>query len=396
MTRRGDLAAAYRNRPAVGLVGFFGWGNYGDELFLQLWRRVLSPYFDVSVVHDLLAPPYLSRDPQKAVEDYEAIVIGGGDLVLTDRVSELYWRREWLQRPVYVCGVGVTLHDRVRRQPVIDEMAEFFGHPNVQYVSARDEESAAWIRAHLRPRVPVEVHPDLVFGLTLPAPDADLLGTGGRPTLGISVRQGKFDQDNDYAGLARLVEAARDRGYAISVLELGNGRQRHRDAPAIAQLPFTPDSVVSGRSTDEISAAIGALSAAATMKFHGLLVALRYGVPALALSPNTKNSTLLASIGRTDLIGDLEAGLDLAPRLEALQAPLDTSAIRALEQEGTTALDAVVRQLRLQLNPASFRPRSLREVLPTLGEAVPAAATLARRRARLARIDRENQRARSR
>jgi polysaccharide pyruvyl transferase WcaK-like protein len=394
--RRADLVAAYRNRPAVGLVGFFGWGNYGDELFLHLWRRVLSPYFDVSVMHDLLVPPYLSREPEEVVEDYEAIVIGGGDLVLTDRVSELYWRREWLQRPVYVCGVGVTLHDRLRRQPVIDEMAEFFGHPNVQYISARDEESAAWIRTHLRPRVPVEVHPDLVFGLPLPAPDAGLLGTGGRPTLGISVRQGKFDQDNDYAGLAGLVEAARDRGYAISVLELGNGRQRHRDAPAMAQLPFTPDSVVSGRTPDEISAAIGALSAFATMKFHGLLVALRYGVPSLALSPNTKNSTLLDSIDRADLIGDLKAGLDLAPRLDALEAPLDTGAIRSLEREGTAGLDAVVRQMRLQLNPRSFLPESLREVLPTVGEVVPRAAGLARRRIRLARIDRENQRARNR
>ena len=396
MKRRGDLVAAYRNRPAVGLVGFFGWGNYGDELFLQLWRRVLSPYFDVSVAHDLLVPPYLSRDPDTVADAYEAIVIGGGDLVLTDRVSELYWRREWLRKPVYVCGVGVTLHDRLRRQPVIEEMAEFFSHPNVQYISARDEESAAWIRAHLRPRVPVQVHPDLVFGLSLPAPDADRLGTGGRPTLGISVRQGKFDQDNDYSGLARLVEAARDRGYAISVLELGNGRQRHRDAPALTQLPFAVDSVVSGRTPDEISAAIGALSAFATMKFHGLLVALRYGVPSLALSPNTKNSTLLASIGRTDLIGDLDAQLDLAPRLEALEETLDTGVIRSLEREGTAALDAVVRQMRLQLNPGSFRPRSVREILPALEEVVPSATDLARRRMRLARIDRENERARSR
>lgn len=396
MRRRGDLVAAYRNRPAVGLVGFFGWGNYGDELFLQLWRRVLSHHFDVSVAHDILVPPYLSRDPGTVVDAYEAIVIGGGDLVLTDRVSELYWRREWLRKPVYVCGVGVTLHDRLRRQPVIDEMAEFFGHPNVQYISARDEESAAWIRAQLRPRVPVEVHPDLVFGLPLPEPDAGLLDTGGRPTLGISVRQGKFDQDNDYSGLARLVEAARDRGYAISVLELGNGRQRHRDAPAMAQLPFTPDSVVSGRTPDEISSAIGALTAFATMKFHGLLVALRYGVPSLALSPNTKNSALLNSIGRPDLIGDLDAGLDLAPRLEGLEAPLDTRVIRDLERDGTATLDALVRQMRLQLNPGSWWPRSWSEVLPALDEVVPSAAGLARRRMRLARIDRENERARRR
>ncbi|HEY4615893.1 MAG TPA: polysaccharide pyruvyl transferase family protein [Citricoccus sp.] len=396
MSRRsGDLAGAYRNRPAVGLVGFFGWGNYGDELFLQLWKRVLSPHFDVSVVHDLLTPPYVSRDPEAVADAYDALVIGGGDLVLTDQLSELYWRREWLRRPVYICGVGATLHDRIRRQPVIDQMAEFFGHPNVQYISARDDESAAWIRTHLRPRVPVEVHPDLVFALPLPPPDPGLLQTGGRPTLGVSVRQGKFGQDNDYSGLASLVEAARDRGYAVSVLELGNGRQRHRDTPALAQLPFVPDSVVSERSPEQISAAIGALTVSATMKFHGLVVGLRYGVPSLALSPNTKNSALLEAIGRPDLVGDLEPGLDLAPRLRALEEPWDTGTVRALERQAATALEAVVRQMRLQLNPTSYLPRSVPGLAETL-EALPSAAALARRRVRLARVDRENRRARRR
>ncbi|MFC7402658.1 polysaccharide pyruvyl transferase family protein [Citricoccus sp. GCM10030269] len=395
--RRHDLVAAYRDRPKVGLVGFFGWGNYGDELFVQLWRRALSRYFDVSVVHDLLVPPYLSEEPATVADRYEAFVIGGGDLVLTDRVSELYWRPEWLEKPVYICGVGVPLHDRLQRPPVIETMARFFSHPNVQYISARDEESAAWIRSHLRPRVPVLVHPDLVFGLQLPAPDPSLMGTAGQPTLGISVRQGKFGQDNDYTGLASLVRAARERGYAISAVELGNGRQRHRDAPALNQLPFTLDSVVSGRTPDEISAAIGSLTAFASMKFHGLLVALRYGVPALALTANTKNSHVLTDIGRPDLIADLDGGQDLAPRLRSLEQPLDPTVIRRLSADAADAVDALVRQLRVQLNPGSFRPRSFADTGAAwdsvVREALPTAVDLARRRTRLARMDRESERA---
>ncbi len=39
----------------IGLVGFLGWGNFGDELFVETYRRYLSQDFEVSVIHDLLA-----------------------------------------------------------------------------------------------------------------------------------------------------------------------------------------------------------------------------------------------------------------------------------------------------------------------------------------------------
>ena len=50
----------------------------------------------------------------------------------------------------------------------------------------------------------------------------------GRPTLGISVRQGKFDQDNDYSGLARLVEAARTALHTGTVVPVEDPLPRRR------------------------------------------------------------------------------------------------------------------------------------------------------------------------
>ena len=35
------LSDSHGRRPTVGLVGYFGWGNYGDELFVQVWQQVL-------------------------------------------------------------------------------------------------------------------------------------------------------------------------------------------------------------------------------------------------------------------------------------------------------------------------------------------------------------------
>ncbi|MCY1159533.1 MAG: hypothetical protein MOP51_2558 [Citricoccus sp.] len=364
------------HRPRVGLVGFFGWGNYGDELFLQLWRRVLSPHFEVSPVNDLLMEPYVVGDPKVVAARYDAFVIGGGDLIIPNGVSGLYWKREWLERKVYIVGVGVAIWGHRHLPEVIEEMSEFFRHPNVQFISARDEASADWIRRYLRPVVPVSVHPDLVFASRIPPPR----DYGGRKTLGISVRQGLFNRDHDFGQLDRLVTVARRHGYGISVIELGSGRQRRRDARAIRRLPFIPDEVVSSADVNVLSAAIGGLDAFASMKFHGLVVALMYGVPALALTPNAKNVGLLASIDRPDLIGDLEGELDLSLRFRRLQEPVDRERVSGLVDESSKALETLIRQMLIQLAPAQLVPRTPAQAVELVRDVLPDSIRLGRRR----------------
>ncbi|WP_159550305.1 polysaccharide pyruvyl transferase family protein [Citricoccus sp. K5] len=393
-TNRSDVARRLRNvpwdgstrhRPKVGLIGFFGWGNYGDELFLQLWRRELSPYFDVAPVHELLIPPYVVEDSETVAARHDAFVIGGGDLVIPNGVSGLYWKPEWLTRKVYIVGVGVATWGHRHLPEVIEEMAAFFRHPNIQYISARDEPSAEWIRTHLRPLVPVLVHPDLVFCLDLP-PARATSSPNGKRRLGISVRQGLYNRNNDYAALDRFVADARQEGYAISLIELASGRQRRRDARAVQQLPFTPDEVIGGSDLDTVSAAIGGLDALVSMKYHGLVVALRYGVPALALTPNAKNVNLMNSIDRMDLVGDMEGDMDLSLKLGRLRVPVARGRVDALGHEARTALDALVRQMRIQLDPIRLAPRSVRESRQFLREVLPDAVRLARSRRRREKV----------
>ena len=155
----------------IGLVGFFGWGNYGDELFLRQWQQSLGAHHEVAVVHDQLSAPYFSRQASEVAAEFDAFVIGGGDLVIPNKISPLYWNRAWLQRPVYISGVGVPTWIKHRAPDVIERLRNFFQHPNVKHVSARDEESAQWIRRHLEPRVSVRVHADLAYNLAMPPPD---------------------------------------------------------------------------------------------------------------------------------------------------------------------------------------------------------------------------------
>jgi polysaccharide pyruvyl transferase WcaK-like protein len=131
----------------IGLVGYFGWGNYGDELFLRVWNKELARVGRPEVVHQLTRAPYFTDPPKRVAKRYDAFVIGGGDLVVPWNFSRLYWRPEWLTKPVYVAGVGVPTWGEPK-DSVIQDLRRFLQHPNVRYISARDPESASQRTSH--------------------------------------------------------------------------------------------------------------------------------------------------------------------------------------------------------------------------------------------------------
>lgn len=369
-----DLVSQFGRRPKVGLIGFFGWGNYGDELFLDQWHRVLDPYFDAQPIHDLMRAPYFSRDPKTVAQEYDAFVIGGGDLVIPNKVSELYWNEAWLAKKVYIAGVGVPTWIRNENPRVLAYMSRFFQHPNVQYIGARDAESAAWIRENLKPGIPVRVHPDIVYSMPLPEPRR----YAEDKVLGISVRQRRNQKVDDYSALSAMVEVARERGYAIKVLVLSNGRTGAADLQAAERLPFQPFEVVHSESMEELTAALGGLDVLASMKFHGSLVASMYGVPSIVLSPTTKSKNLYQALGRTDLLSHLNDA-SMADKLEPAQNRIAPDVIARQVEGAHRGLAELVRQMRLQLDPKSVLPRTVTGIPGAVREFGPDSLMLARR-----------------
>jgi polysaccharide pyruvyl transferase WcaK-like protein len=286
-------------RKTIGLVGFFGWGNYGDELFLRVWREHLSDDFKLKVVHDRLKKPYFSRPVSKVIGDLDAILIGGGDLVIPWRVSDLYWRDEYLQRPVYIAGIGVPTWGKPDHS-VIERLRRFFQHPSVQYISARDPESAGWIEHNLDPRVRVGWAPDLVFGLSLPEVARDTQ----RKILSIATRYRPHGPD-DLTQMALLAEKAIDMGWQVRNLVLATGQTRRLDVEVARQLQVRDVEIVESDDLDRLSQAIGSSDAMASMKFHGTVVATAYGVPCIAIAGTDKSRNLLRLIDRIPMQASL-------------------------------------------------------------------------------------------
>lgn len=286
----------------LGLVGFFGWGNYGDELFLRLWRRTLGQFHSVQPVNDLLHEPYFTESTQSVASRYDALVIGGGDLVIPNKISPLYWNSAWLTRPTYIAGIGVPTWIKDERPHVIERMSQFFQHENVRYINARDDESAEWIRSRLAPRLPVRVHADLVFAMLFPP-----ARRYRRPTIGISLRHQRSGTTNlEY--VERAAASAQDAGFDVVRIVLATGNTAERDLAVAERMNITNSEIVCSDDLDVLSAAIGGLHALVTMKFHGTVVATAYGVPSVVLSATSKSRFLYRRLDRLPLLSSMTDG----------------------------------------------------------------------------------------
>ncbi|WP_158548118.1 polysaccharide pyruvyl transferase family protein [Desertihabitans brevis] len=307
----------------VGLVGYFGWGNFGDELMFQLWRQRLGGSVDAHRVHDLLHRPYFQASARDAAAPLDAIVIGGGDLIHPDSISPLYWNRAWLDKPVFVSGVGVAFERGGFRQDVPGRLTDFLGHPAVRSIGLRDAASAEWVGAQLGSDR-VRQSPDLAFAFELPPP------LPRHRVVGIALRKRPSEDDRDT--VARVVRWARERGLGTELLVLATGHTAQDELSHLSPA-FPGVSVRSVGSVDEQCQAISSYAVLFSAKFHGSVVALRYGTPTVSLRETHKIQGLRAQLGA-----------HAAPAFSAELLDRDAEVLRPGRLPALTALEAAAEE----------------------------------------------------
>lgn len=287
-------------RPApsprrVGLVGYFGWGNFGDELMLQVWRNAFRDVAPAEPVHSLLRKPYFTERADAIARRHDSIVIGGGDLVVPDNMSSLYWNRAWLERPIVLAGIGVALEGERCRPDVVDRLRTFFSHEAVRSITVRDRGSAVWIEQQLTPAVPVHISADLAFAADLPPADERAPGR-----VGVVLR--KTPSAGDRQTVERIHSWANRHGLSLELLCLAVGTTRDQELEGIRDVFGDRFPLRACHSVKEMCRAIGACAVLFTAKFHGAVIAARYGVPALSLRPTHKISALAEQLGDPGLL----------------------------------------------------------------------------------------------
>lgn len=321
----------------VGLVGFFGWGNYGDELFHRIWTNSIGSVHETRVLHDKLEYPYFSRSAVDVAKEVDAIVIGGGDLVIPNKISPLYWNKAWLNRPIYISGVGVPTWIKNEAPDVMERLRTFFQHRNVRYISARDVESAHWIRTKLQPKVEVRHHADLAFSSFYPA-----ARKFEKPTIGISLRTHRADADPTI--LVDACQQLQTEGFEILNIVMGTGKTRAADLAVAESFPLDDQIIFESENIDEISSTIGGLDVLISNKFHGTVVATTYGVPSVVLSSTSKSRNLYRRLGRGPLLSS-STDDKLLEKVRLAAMPLSPDALKALRLEAFEGVHAVLRAL---------------------------------------------------
>lgn len=327
--------------PLVGAVGFYGWGNYGDELFYRVFEQHLT---DPISLHRVLNPDagrFRGRQLGPVVRASDVLIIGAGDIVVPWSTYGRYWERVFLRRPVFVAGVGVPTWGEPLPQAV-NRLRTFFQHPSVRSIGARDDASAAWIRDNLRPRAPLVTAPDLVCALRLPP----VVRPSDPPVFGVAVRQ--RSGVDDLTQVRRLCERAQALGYRLRRIVLATGRTRIRDLEATRGLGFEDTELISSDNLDDITRAIGECTAMASMKFHGVVVAAMYGVPAFVMMPTAKNRYFMEDIGRPDLVSKF-SDATLPERLARDPQPIAED-VRLRLRHGA---EAYLRDLKAQIREAA-------------------------------------------
>lgn len=323
------------NKLKVGLVGYYGWGNYGDEFFKDVLQAEL-PDLEFRVLHGVDENGALNlQDLEKNIDSVDAILIGGGDLVIPYAMSSLYWQPSFLRKPVVVYGVGVPRWGGYD-QNVVMRMREFMQHPAVKRITARDQESADWISAHLKPTAPVTFEPDIVCAYqhryVVPRDRA----------FGLVLRYQGTDLDKPSVTL--ILDTVRARGYHPRVLMLSTGKTLSDDFIPLQKLDLGDADVIVRSDLASLTDELLGCDRVASMKFHGCVVAMSHNVPCLALSQANKFKNFYAQLDRLDWLSSLKDP-QLQSKLNALlDAPNYVFPPQHREQarEGLRGLRAII------------------------------------------------------
>lgn len=326
------------SRKKIGLVGYYGFGNYGDEYFKEVLQNEF-PDFDLVLLHQFGPDGELVYDGlSQRVSEVDAILIGGGDLVIPYAWSSLYWRDEYLHKPIYIYGVGVPRWGGYN-EDVVRRMRSFFVSPAVKSIAARDQESTDWITKYLTPRVPVACKPDIVCAFES-APVAKVPGR-----VGLVLRaQGSGLTEERIRWLADTVAAT---GHVPRLIVLGTDKTARDDLASLATLGWGDADIIMRDSLQKLTNELLSCEKVISMKFHGCVVAMAHDVPTLALSGANKFKNFYASIDKTDWIttltsDDFEGVVRNFLAADGYQFP---QGIKAAAKEGLRALHDELRQV---------------------------------------------------
>ena len=129
----------------IGIIGYYGKGNIGDERILHCLRLFLKK-------HEIHSFTITSNERIDKINSCDYVLVGGGGLLLR-RANQFYGLLSKITKPIGVVGIGVDSmnNDMAKTVDFLLEKSDFF--------IVRDKESRELLSNHPK----VKVGPDLTF-----------------------------------------------------------------------------------------------------------------------------------------------------------------------------------------------------------------------------------------
>ncbi|WP_438434511.1 polysaccharide pyruvyl transferase family protein [Gorillibacterium sp. sgz500922] len=333
----------------IAVCGYYGMGNFGDELFLLTFRQQLSGH-SVFAWHSAMDP---------SVPD--AVLIGGGDLIAPYSFNSYYFPPALEGKPTWVYGAGIV--DAYPESTWPDREIERYRKRlrDARGLFLRDDRSAQ-IARRIALHSNVQTVPDPVFAYR--APDYKLRGLSARPVIGVCVHA---YSGFPAAGLASMLAHISREGYHILLIPAVNHsanaysdygvcdhlkeRILELGGPGASASIFKPEYEL-----ELVYRVIQACDYFISFKLHPALAALRGLVPLFCVSKQGKVASLLDRFGLRDRLETDESALD---RLEA--------GIRRMLKEGREPIQAAEPAIRQTEKEAEEAFAALRRELDSVG-----------------------------
>ena len=295
------------------LSGYYGFANLGDEAILeQMVRRLKTQYpmADIDVLSEhpaVTAHDYgVASTPRadlgaarRAIERCDVFLSGGGGLLqnATSFRSLLYYAgllrtaiRAGKKAMIFAQSIGPL--DFLGRQTVRECCR------GLTAATVRDERSRTLL-ASLLPGVPLERTADPVFLYDPPDEPVDLtpfgLETGTAPLVVVAVRKTSHFEAVT-ALLAAAVDRLADRGAHVAFVPFG-GLADAEAATAVIRKCKSRPALVELPNLDTVAAAVARAHLVIGVRLHALILAIRFGVPFVAVAYDPKVSGLCEDVG---------------------------------------------------------------------------------------------------
>jgi polysaccharide pyruvyl transferase CsaB len=294
------------------LSGYYGFGNLGDEMLLEVIVGKLRERYPAAIVDVLSEKPEETKRTlgveATARMDLSAVraSIEAADIVLSGG-GGLFQNATSLKSLIYYAGIVRTAIHAGRRAMIFAQSIgplDFIGRQTVREcckglhaATVRDERSRA-VLADLVSGVTIERTADPVFLIDPPPQSPDIaaeLGVDGDPLVVVCVRKTTAFAEG-IERLAAAVDAFAALGARVVFLPIGGAADAEASVAIIRRCNSTP-MLLPVTSSAQAMRVIARARLVIGVRLHALILAIRFGVPFLAVPYDPKVVALCEDIG---------------------------------------------------------------------------------------------------